>query len=89
MHILTAVVAGSGQLVVRYTQQDLCCDKCRRNADGMLSPYCDCSGTFVRIVKHDAVKERMEAYRGVASFYGFTWLEEELNNYTSLEVAGQ
>ena len=29
-----------------YTQQDLRCNKCRRAASGMLSAYCECSGTF-------------------------------------------
>lgn len=70
------------QLVMSYTQQDLVCDKCHRAAAGMLSPYCDCSGTFVMAVKRETVKDRMDAYRGVASFYGFAWLQEELDNYS-------
>ena len=71
------------QLVMSYTQQDLVCDKCHRAAAGMLSPYCDCSGTFVMAVKRETVKERMDAFRGVASFYGFVWLQEELDNYST------
>ena len=34
-------------------------------------------------------RAQMEAYSGVASFYGFTWLEEELKNYISVEATGQ
>jgi len=69
------------QLVMSYTQQDLRCTKCRRAASGMLSPHCECSGTYELPVKRDFVKGKMEALHGVASFYGFSWLEEELGNY--------
>jgi len=46
-----------------------------------LSPHCECSGTYELPVKRDFVKGKMEALHGVASFYGFSWLEEELGNY--------
>jgi len=50
-----------------YTQQDLRCNKCRRAASGMLTPHCECSGTFELPVKRDAIKEKIEALHGDVS----------------------
>lgn len=74
------------QLLMSYTQQDLRCSKCNRAATGMLSPYCECSGTFEKPIKRGAVQEKLAALDGVAKFYGFSWLEEEVSHYIDVET---
>ena len=72
-----------------YTTQDLRCAKCFCAASSLLTEYCECSGSFALSVTPEFVKQRLEAYQGVASFYGFTWLEQELNNYIAIPSTDQ
>jgi len=67
-------------LASRYSQQDLRCRKCKRASSMMMAPHCACSGTFELSMGPDKVLEKIEIMEGVANYYGFNWLKEELGH---------
>ena len=67
-------------LKLRYNRQDLKCRKCKRAATMMMSMHCECSGTYELCLPPEKIVERVETMEGVADYYGFQWLKEELNN---------
>jgi DNA polymerase epsilon subunit 1 len=80
-HIEERLVQVLHQVVLAFHQQDLRCNKCRRAAAGLLNPYCACSGTFLPGTTAAEVAARLDALAGVAAYYSFAWLQEEIRLY--------
>jgi hypothetical protein len=48
--------------------------------DSTVLPRAQCSGTYELSVSPKAVTERMQTIEGVANYYGFDWLLEEIGS---------
>lgn len=63
---------------VSYHVQDLKCEKCSHVKIDNLSTHCECSGKWLCSDGSDRVHSTLSTLSLIAKFYGFSWLQENL-----------